>query len=472
MEPLSGLDGVFLHLETPSTPMHVGSVSLLQLPDGYRGDFFKDVVQLYARRVPFAPVLSRQLAEFPLQFANPVWVQADKVDLDFHIQRVTLPRPGTLAQLDECVAGLHALLLDRSRPLWMVYIIDGLQSGQPAYYTKIHHAVLDGKAAVTLSRVLLDAVPRGRRMGRAPARDAGGDGHPGLVALTGAAVRHDVAQYAAFVRGLPGTVRALGGPASQPPGKTTDRIAQVPRFAPKTLLNVAITGDRAFAGVSVPLAEIKSIAAAHDAKVNDVVLALCAGALRRYLARHGGLPDQPLLAAVPVSLREAGNTEYTTQATMVRIGLATDIADPVRRLHAIRDASAVVKASTDRSRPVVPLDFPAIGTPWLLQVLAALVGRTKAADHVPPFANLVISNVPGPESPLYFAGARIVRHWPLSIVQHGLGLNVTVESYAGALGFGLTAARDAVPEPRLIADALLAAHEELKRRTRRRRRTA
>jgi WS/DGAT/MGAT family acyltransferase len=415
-------------------------------------------------------VLSRQLAEFPLQFANPLWVQADEVDLDYHIQRVTLPQPGTLAQLDECVARLHALTLDRARPLWMVYIIDGLKSGQPAYYTKIHHAVLDGKAAVTLSRVLLDTVPKGRRMGRAPARDATADGHPGLVALTGAVVRHDVAQYSTFLRALPGTVRTLASPGSQPAGETSDRVAQNPLFAPTTPLNVAISGERAFAGVSVPLDEIKSIAATHDAKINDVVLALCAGALRNYLAGHGGLPKQPLIAAVPISLREAGNTEYTTQATMVRISLATDIADPVRRLHAIRDSSTVAKTSANRSRPVVPLDFPAIGTPWLMLALAAFVGRTKVADHVPPFANLVISNVPGPESPLYFAGARIARHWPLSIVQHGLGLNITVESYAGALGFGLTAARNAVPEPRLLADALVAAHRELKRRTKRPRR--
>ena len=163
MKSLSGLDGLFLHLETPDTPMHVGSVCLLDLPAGYRGDFFKDVTRLYARRVPLAPVLSRTLVELPLNVANPGWGQAESVDLDHHIQRVTLPRPGTRRQLDACVGQLHSLALDRTRPLWMVYIIDGLKSGQVAYYTKIHHAVLDGKAAVQLARVLLDTTPKGRR---------------------------------------------------------------------------------------------------------------------------------------------------------------------------------------------------------------------------------------------------------------------------------------------------------------------
>ena len=161
MKPLSGLDGIFLHLETPATPMHVGSLSLVELPANYRGDYCKAVPRLYARRLPLAPVLSRTLAAMPLQVTNPAWVQADDVDLQYHIQRVALPRPGTQAQLEECVGRLHSILLERTRPLWMVYIIEGLKSGQVAYYTKIHHALLDGQAAVMLARVLFDLTPRG-----------------------------------------------------------------------------------------------------------------------------------------------------------------------------------------------------------------------------------------------------------------------------------------------------------------------
>ena len=163
MKALSGLDGLFLHLETPATPMHVGSLSLLELPANHRGDFCKSVQRHYARRLPLVPVLCRKLAAMPLQLANPAWVQADDVDMKYHVQRVVLPRPGTQAQLEECVGRLHSILLDRTRPLWMVYIIEGLQSGEAAYYTKIHHALLDGQAAVLLARVLFDVTPRGKR---------------------------------------------------------------------------------------------------------------------------------------------------------------------------------------------------------------------------------------------------------------------------------------------------------------------
>jgi WS/DGAT/MGAT family acyltransferase len=461
MKSLSGLDGMFLHLETPATPMHVGSLSLLDLPANDRGNFAKAVGRLYARRLPLAPVLSRKLAALPLQLANPLWVQADAVDLQYHIQRVLLPRPGTQAQLEECIGRLHSIVLDRTRPLWMVYIIEGLKSGQAAYYTKIHHALLDGQAAVMLARVLFDLTPRGRRVPPDPAGQASRGEHPGLGTLATAALKHDATQYLKFMRGLPDIVRMLTGPRSGADGKAAVQSAGTSGFAPRTPLNVAITGERGFAGVSIPLDQIKAVAATRDAKINDVVLAICSGALRRYLRDHGGLPSEPLLAAVPISLREPGNTEYTTQATMARVSLATDIANPVRRLCAIRDAATAAKSTTDRAKAILPTDFPSFGMPWMLHGLASIYGQTKLANLIPPLANVVISNVAGPQLPLYFAGARMTRYWPLSIVQHGLGVNITVESYAGALGFGITAARSAVPDPRRIGEYLVTAHEEL-----------
>jgi len=466
MKPLSGLDGMFLHLETPATPMHVGSLSLLELPANHRGDFRKAVERHYARRLPLAPVLGRTLAALPLQLANPLWVQADDVDLQYHIQRVVLPQPGTQEQLEECVGRLHSVALDRTRPLWMVYIIEGLRSGQAAYYTKIHHALLDGQAAVMLARVLFDPTPRGKRVPKGPASLANRGEHPGLGTLATVALKHDAAQYLKFVRGLPDIVRTLTGLRSGASGTASPQSAGSSGFAPRTPLNVAITGERGFAGVSIPLDQIKSVAAAHDATINDVVLAICSGALRRYLSHHGGLPSEPLLAAVPISLREPGNTEYTTLATMARVGLATDIANPVRRLCAIRDATTATKSTAARAKAILPTDFPSFGMPWVLHWLASIYGQTKLANLVPPLANVVISNVAGPPVPLYFAGARMTGYWPLSIVQHGLGVNITVESYAGAMGFGITAARSAVPDPRRIAEHLLAAHAELTPRRR------
>jgi len=466
MKTLTGLDGMFLHLETPQTPMHVGSLALLDLPKGYRGDFLDDVKRLYARRIPLSPVLSRKLLELPLHMANPVWVQAESVDLDAHIRRIVLPKPGTQAQLEDCIGQLHSIPLDRTRPLWSVGIIEGLKSGQIAYYTNIHHAVIDGQAGVELSKAIFDLTPRPRRVARVPERTVGRRGeHPWPSALIAGALRHDAEQYAKFVRQLPELARkltALRREAGRSASGGTSRAAH--GFGPRTPLNVGISAERGFAGVSIPLNEVRAIAAAHEAKVNDVVLAICSGALRRYLGHHGGVPEESLIAAMPISLREAGNTDFTTQATMVRVGLATDIADPVRRLRAIRDATSAAKATSGRGKSLLPMDFPTIGLPWIVHGLASLYGRSGLTNVAPPIANVVVSNVPGPPVPLYFAGARVAQYWPLSIVHHGLGVNITVESYAGALGFGVTTARDAMRDPRQFARALLAAHEQFMKR--------
>jgi WS/DGAT/MGAT family acyltransferase len=227
------------------------------------------------------------------------------------------------------------------------------------------------------------------------------------------------------------------------------------------VLNGPITAERSFAGVSLPLGALKQLATQHEAKLNDIVLALCGGALRHYLARHGGIPRKPLIATMPISLRAAGNAEFTTQATLSLVNLNTQIADPVRRLRAIRDASGAMKALARSASGVIPTDFPSIGVPWLLQGLASLYGRSKLAGAIPPIANVVISNVPGPPMPLYAAGARMTDYWPLSITEHGVGLNITVMSYAGTMGFGFTAARCAVPDARELTAALLLALDEL-----------
>ncbi|HMR71818.1 MAG TPA: WS/DGAT domain-containing protein, partial [Rubrivivax sp.] len=251
---------------------------------------------------------------------------------------------------------------------------------------------------------------------------------------------------------LLGGVRAFAGGG---------RLRQNFVFGPRTPLNVPITAERGFAGLSLPLEALQSIAAAHDAKLNDIVLALCSGALRRYLVQHGGIPARPLTAAMPISLRETGDTEYTTQATMPLVNLQTHIADPLRRLRAIRDAAGAVKSMVQQARGIVPMDFPSIGVPWVLHGLAELYGRSQVTSVMPPLANVVVSNIPGPRVPLYAAGARMQCYWPMSIVEHGLGLNITVMSYAGSMGFGFTTARAAVPDAEALTRALAAAFDEL-----------
>jgi diacylglycerol O-acyltransferase len=191
------------------------------------------------------------------------------------------------------------------------------------------------------------------------------------------------------------------------------------------------------------------------------VLTVIGGALRRYLATHGGVPRKSLIAAVPVSLREAGNTEATTLATMTLASLATDVADPVERLAEVRKASTAAKAVMQQLRGVMPTDFPSLGVPWLLSAAAAVYGRLGLANRIPPIANLVVSNVPGPPAPLYLAGALLRTYWPVSIVEHGIGLNITLQSYAGSLDFGLLAARSAVPDLHRLARGLLEAFAEI-----------
>ncbi|MCF8198796.1 MAG: wax ester/triacylglycerol synthase family O-acyltransferase [Sulfuritalea sp.] len=480
METLSGVDGAFLNLETEATPMHVGSLHLFETPAGVKTDFFAALRHMMASRM--VPVLSRRLASLPLHLANPVWIQ-DGIDLDHHIQKIRLPKPGTWAQLEAVVADLHAELLDRSRPLWMLYVLEGLASGEKAYYFKIHHAMLDGQAGVALAGALFDTSAdvgpvkkraRGIAAGKAVAAT---NRAPGTLAVAATAFRHDAAQYIKLVRELPGVVRTLAGIVRSSGAKALGvrrfaaedapdlgELRRSVAFGPRTVLNVPITPARGFATATVPRAELKAIATANDATVNDVVLALCSGALRRYLKRNASIPRKSLIASMPISLRDEGNKDFRTQATLSLVSLATHVADPLKRLKAIRDSAGATKSVARQARSVIPTDFPLIGVPWILGALASLYGRSRVVNTLPILANVLVSNVPGPPVPLYVGGFRMSGYWPLSIVEHGVGLNITLMSYAGNLGLGFVVARCAVPDVRQLADDFLDAYEEMKRR--------
>lgn len=460
MKPLSGLDALFLHLETPETPMHVGALHLLAQPAGDARAYVAAVRRHVAGRLHLSPVFTRRLAPMPLALANPVWVQADRVDLRVHVRHLRLPAPGSFAQLEATVARLHARLLERDRPFWRLYVIEGLASGELALCTKVHHATLDGAASVAFAQALLDATPVPRAV---PAcRHAARGEHPGRAQLLGNAVRTTATQAARALKALPELARVLttlvarGDDAAAPSAKTESF-----GFAPRTPLNVTIGRARAVATLSIPLPAVARVADRHRVTVNDVVLAIVSGALRRHLDPRGELPALPLVAAVPVSLREAGNTDATTLATMSRMSLASDVQVPLERLRAIHAGSGRAKALTRELRSVIPTDFPSLGMPWLFGAAAALYGRARLADRVPPLANLVVSNFPGSSTPLFLAGARLLTWWPLSIVEHGLGLNVTVQSYAGSLDFGVVCARDALRDPGAFAGAMRAAFDEL-----------
>ncbi len=480
MNHLSGLDATFLYMETPETPMHVGGLNIYELPAGYQGEFLEKLREHIAQRMHLAPVFGRKLVNMPFELANPIWVADDDVDLEYHIRSTVLPKPGNRAQLDKLVGRLHSSLLDRSRPLWEFYVIEGLETPADAtpgtrhvaFYSKVHHAAVDGEAGVALAQAIMDVTPEPRHVRPAPRRPALASDNIGIAELTLGGLKNSAVQALKLVKTLPTLLRAgaqMLKPAAREEGNGLKTGALAPEksnwFAPKTPINVSITNQRVFSSFSIPMKELKHISKGNGVTLNDVVMAICSGGLRHYLADLNCKPKQPLLAGVPVSLREEGNTEMNTQASMMRISLASHIKDPLERLQAIRTASASAKATTNSVKSVLPTDFPSLGAPWLLSGMASLFGRSKLANSMPPIANVAISNVPGPKIPLYMAGAKMLTYFPVSIVMHSLGLNVTVQSYAGSLDWGLIACRKAMPDLPELAKYMQAAHAELMKLT-------
>ncbi len=461
MRNLSGVDGAFLHLETPDTPMHVGALYVLTPPADPEPDFAEEIGRQLRPRLALAPFFRARLAAMPLQFANPVWIDGGMPDFSYHLRHIVLPEAAGFAELEACVGALHSTQLDRRHPLWELTTIAGLPGGEMGMYLKVHHAALDGVSGMALADSLFDLTPEPAEVPADWCTGVAAAEETGIRQRLGAAFSHTAEQCGKLVRNLPEAFQLLTEMLRPADHGGRPAMAQNLTLGPRTALNVLITGERAFAAVSLSLSGVRQLAKRHGATLNDVVLALCSGALRRYLQSHGGVPRKSLVATMPVSLRAEGNTEMTTQATLTLVRLATNLADPLRRLHAVRSAAGAAKALTTHARSIIPTDFPSLGVPWLLGGLAWLYGRSGLAKRIPPLANLAISNVPGPRQPLYLAGGQIRACWPLSIVHHGLGLNITVFSYCDSLDFGFTVAQDAVPDVDLLAQALTAAYAEL-----------
>jgi diacylglycerol O-acyltransferase / wax synthase len=461
---LSVVDGAFLHLETPEMPMHVGSLNVFEPPPGYAGGWYEAVKAHVAGRMHLAPVFTRKLAAMPFDLANPVWIDDDDIDLDYHMRYVVLPKPGTVEQLHALVARLHSSLLDRSRPLWEFYVIEGLADGKLAFYCKVHHAAIDGQAGVTLGQTVFDLSPEPRKV-RPPRPRRGNRYQLGVAELLAAGLANQFQQVMKVGRLLPSLARALAGLGREAWAARNDSAAGGGRrfkLAPPTPFNVAITNQRAFAGVSLPLDEAKRIGKALGASVNDVVLWLCSTALRSYLKDSRELPAASLVAAVPISLRAEGDTTMNNQVAGTLIDLGTQHADPLQRLQTIMAGTAAMKRQMGSLRGAIPTDFPSLGSPWLLGGLVSLYGRSRLADRL-RFANVTISNVPGAQVPVYLAGAKMLDYYPVSIVVHGVALNITVQSYLGQLCFGLIACRRAVPDMRELATQLAHAFEALRK---------
>jgi len=461
-EQLSDQDAGYLYLETLETPQHVGGVSLVDLPPGYEGDFFADYRRQIADRLHLIPLLHRKLAPLPFDIDHPFWIDEPHVDLDYHIRLQTLPPPGRMAQLEELVGRLHSNFLDRTRPLWEFYVINGLASGQVAIYTKIHHAGMDGASSQHLVETMYDPTPEPRQFAR-PVPPPAAEGAPRMEKLLRGVTEHVVRSEIRALQFVPELLKAWSRIAL-PDARTLryDTASLPPLRPPKTLFNVAISSQRAYAARSLSLKRCKALARAADCKVNDIVLALCADVLRRYLHERDALPRQPMTAMVPVATRDPNAAPgAANQNALMLCSLATHIADPVKRLQAIAASSQEQKKLLGNLRNLLLPDLSLVGSGLVMRGMVDLYRRAKLADQLPPFANLTVSNVPGPPVPLYIAGARVASFYPCSIPYHGTALNITVESYCDALDFGLIACRRTVPDVAELADNLTAALETL-----------
>ncbi len=467
LRALSGLDASFLYLESPQMPMHVGSLMLLTAPKKRGYDFHTAVLNLVAERLPKAKALKRKLIEAPLDLAHPMWGEASDLDLSEHIRRERLPGPGTEAQLLRRVGDLHAELLPRDRPLWRLVVIEGLASGEIALYSKIHHALLDGQGGIALATALLDLeakIPKAPSQ-RAPKPDlkaptASQNKGPAAPGRTGTAMRATAGQFAKLIRALPATFKMARKGLSEA-GSLLGKLRDSVLLAPRTPYNVNIEGGRAFAIASVEIGRVKRVAKAYGVSLNDVVLAMVAHAVREHLRKAKALPEEPTVVAMPISLRSSGDAESNNQVSMAQCSLPTHLANPVERLRAIHVATSAIKSRVAAFKDLIPTDYPGLAAPIWAAGLSRLWARGRISERLPPLANVVVSNVPGPPVQLFLAGAQLQHYYPVSIVTHGLALNFTLQSYCGFLDFGVISAKDVVPRPDTLARALVKALDAL-----------
>lgn len=460
MQRLTGLDASFLYLETPSSHMHVAGLMILD-SDGAEEAVTRDRVRdVYAQRLHLAPPFRRKLAHVPFGLHHPLWIEDPDFDIDFHVRGTALPSPGSDEQLATLVGRLVAQPLDRTRPLWEVWVIEGLHDGYVACLTKVHHAAIDGASGNELTVALLDL--SAEIAVHEPEQEWAPDRVPSDIEKLGYAAsslaRQPVRVGKAGLK-MAGTALALRRRNRSEPNLTPPPS---PFAAPRTSFNTAITGRRSYAFTSLSLPTVKAVKAKTGSTVNDVVLALCAGALRSYLDDHDELPDDPLVAMVPVSVRPAELKEAMgNQVASTFTSLATDMDDPLERLEVIHQCMVQVKEQQNVIGAEVLADWAEFAAPAVAGSAARLYSRTKMAGRHRPLFNVTISNIPGPPFPLYSIGARMVANHPIGPIMDGGGLNMTVMSYLDSLDFGLLACPDVLPDLSELADGLHTALDEL-----------
>jgi diacylglycerol O-acyltransferase len=487
MRQLTSLDAQFLALETPRQSGHVGGLAILDDSErpGGRLDI-DDISALMSERLPLLPPLRWRLAEVPLGLDYPYWIEDPEFDMDFHVRELALPEPGTDAKLAEQVSRIIARPLDRSRPLWELYLIHGLEGGGVGMLTKIHHALIDGLSGAEIMGVLFDLAPEGRELEDMPPVRA--DREPSDLEMLARGLAGVPRYPIRMVRSLPSALPNLsetafsGLPGADTVSRVADRVQRTIRGdggtattrtdlrAPKTSFNGRVSAHRRFAFGQLSLDEVKTIKNEYGCTVNDVVVTICTGAVRRWLIEHGELPADPLVAQIPVSVRtseQAGT--YGNRIMLMSAPLFTNLPDPIVRLRRTHEALSVMKERHKALPAELLKDVNHFIPPAVFARAARATFTLAVSSPGRPTWNLVISNVPGAQMPLYCAGARLDANYPVSVITDGMGLNITVMSYCGHLDFGIVADRDQSPDLWKMIDWLGDSLEELrpKKRTRR-----
>jgi diacylglycerol O-acyltransferase / wax synthase len=445
MDRLSGLDASFLYLESPTQLLHVCGVIVLDpatSPGGYDFNSFKDELE---RRIDNVAMFHRKLKQVPLGIDHPVWVNDDDFDIDRHVHRMALPSPGGDRELADLCGHMAGIPLDRSRPLWEFVVIEGLESGKVAVFTKMHHCTVDGVSGANAISFLCSLEPDAPPLETPPKRST----EPRTPSDTELLARGVVSNLA-----KPVELAKLVGPTAGVLTKTLERARRgtamaAPLRAPRTSFNGTITGHRTVAIEDLSLEKIKEIKnAVPGSTVNDVVITLCGGALRRYLEERGELPTSSLVASVPVSVRGTSKKRGgSNKVSTIFSRLGTDVEDPLERLAQVAEGNTHAKEHHKAIPADTLQDWAEFAAPRTFGLAVRMVSSLRLADSGPVIHNLVISNVPGPPVPLYFIGAKIEGLYPLGPVFHGAGLNVTVMSSDGKVHVGAIACRELVPEP-------------------------
>jgi len=455
---MGGQDAAFLYGETPEWHMHVSAVMIVD-PRAAPNFSFARVRDLTVERLPSLPQFRWKVVDVPFGLDRPGWVEETDFDPDFHIRRVAVPAPGGQAELGELVGRLASYKLDRRKPLWEMWFIEGLADGRVAVLCKIHHAIIDGVSGAGLAEITLDLTPEPRP---APTDVRESIAHRRVPSTPEMFLK---GLWNTFARSPYRTLRFGGqtvrqGVAALGVARRTKLTA--PYSAPRTTLNGRLSPHRRFGAARVDLDRVKALRRAFDVKLNDIVLALCAGALREHLAATGDLPRAPLVAQCPVSLRgEQDRDDVGNRVGSLFASLATDIDDPAQRLQAIHQSTMSAKEMQRALSVHRIMGLTDTTPPGLIGLAARAYSAAGLGRAAPPPVNLVISNVPGPPMPLYMAGARLEAMYPMGPLLFDMALNITVLSYCGSIDFGFMSCPELVADPTGIANRIDDALEEL-----------